>query len=91
MAFRVNYFFKCAALVQDVDGMMSISTEAAEARASLKEDRELVRTFEVSFPDCITIIVVFRHKTQFFSATMYELQSVITGRSAHGYPSIAQC
>jgi hypothetical protein len=35
--------------VQDVDGMMSISTEAAEARASLKDDRELVRTFEVSF------------------------------------------
>ncbi|CAM6087311.1 unnamed protein product [Calypogeia fissa] len=32
--------------LKDVDGMMSISTEAAEARASLKDDRELVRTFE---------------------------------------------
>jgi hypothetical protein len=33
--------------VQDVEGMMSISTEAAEARASLSDDRELLRTFEV--------------------------------------------
>ncbi|OAE20162.1 hypothetical protein AXG93_3818s1610 [Marchantia polymorpha subsp. ruderalis] len=32
--------------LKDVDGMMSISTEASEARASLKDDRELVRTFE---------------------------------------------
>lgn len=27
--------------------MMSISTEAAEARASLSDERELLRTFEV--------------------------------------------
>lgn len=33
--------------VQDVEGMMSISTEAAEARASLSDERELLRTFEV--------------------------------------------
>jgi hypothetical protein len=35
-------------IFQDVEGMMSISTEAAEARASLKDERELLRTFEVS-------------------------------------------
>lgn len=34
--------------VQDVEGMMSISTEAAEARASLSDEKELLRTFEVS-------------------------------------------
>jgi exocyst complex component 3 len=34
--------------LKDVEGMMSISTEAAEARASLKDERELLRTFEVS-------------------------------------------
>ena len=28
--------------------MMSISTEAAEARASLSDERELLRTFEVN-------------------------------------------
>jgi exocyst complex component 3 len=33
-------------IFQDVEGMMSISTEAAEARASLKDERELLRTFE---------------------------------------------
>ncbi|CAK9203206.1 unnamed protein product [Sphagnum jensenii] len=32
--------------LKDVEGMMSISTEAAEARASLKDERELLRTFE---------------------------------------------
>lgn len=32
--------------LRDVEGMMSISIEAAEARGSLKDDRELVRTFE---------------------------------------------
>jgi hypothetical protein len=34
--------------IQDVEGMMSISTEAAEARASLSDERELLRTFEVN-------------------------------------------
>lgn len=32
--------------VKDVEGMMSISVEAAEARESLSDDRELVHTFE---------------------------------------------
>jgi exocyst complex component 3 len=32
--------------LKDVEGMMSISTEAAEARASLSDERELLRTFE---------------------------------------------
>eukprot|EP00249_Psilotum_nudum_P022154 c28394_g1_i1 orf=59-2332(+) len=32
--------------LKDVEGMMSISVEAAEARDSLSDDRELVRTFE---------------------------------------------
>lgn len=32
--------------LKDVEGMMSIASEAAEAHASLEDDRELVRTFE---------------------------------------------
>ncbi|XP_024516551.1 exocyst complex component SEC6 isoform X1 [Selaginella moellendorffii] len=32
--------------LKDVEGMMSISVEAAEARASLNDDKELVTTFE---------------------------------------------
>ncbi|KAJ7285413.1 hypothetical protein O6H91_Y335000 [Diphasiastrum complanatum] len=32
--------------LKDVEGMLSISVEASEARASLSDDRELVRTFE---------------------------------------------
>jgi exocyst complex component 3 len=35
--------------LQDVEGMMSISTEAAEARASLEDEKELLHTFEVSY------------------------------------------
>ncbi|CAM6002290.1 unnamed protein product [Sphagnum balticum] len=32
--------------LKDVEGMMSISTEAAEARASLEDEKELLHTFE---------------------------------------------
>lgn len=40
--------------MQDVEGMMSISTEAAEARASLSDERELLRTFEVNdYPNLV--------------------------------------
>ncbi len=35
--------------LQDVEGIMSISTEAAEARASLEDEKELLLTFEVSY------------------------------------------
>ena len=33
---------------QDAEGMLSIQTEANEARASLADERELVKTYEVS-------------------------------------------
>ena len=33
--------------MQDVEGMMSISVEAAEAEDSLSDDREIVSTYEV--------------------------------------------
>lgn len=33
--------------MQDIEGMMSISVEAAEARESLSDDKELINTYEV--------------------------------------------
>ena len=39
--------------------MMSISTEAAEARASLSDEKELLRTFEVS--DWVLIALLLLH------------------------------
>lgn len=39
--------------------MMSISTEASEARASLKDDRELVRTFEVKTSGAVIQLMYF--------------------------------
>lgn len=36
-----------AQFCQDVGGMMSISVEAAAARDSLSDDRELIHTYEV--------------------------------------------
>lgn len=38
---------------QDVEGMMSISVEAAAARESLSDDKEIVNTYEVvEFSSC---------------------------------------
>lgn len=39
--------------LQDVEGMMSISVEAAEARDSLSDDKELISTYEVELCCCI--------------------------------------
>lgn len=37
-------------LLQDVEGMMSISVEAAAARSSLEDNTELINTYEVDTP-----------------------------------------
>lgn len=39
--------------LQDVEGMMSISTEAAAARSSLNDDKELINTYEVDISVCL--------------------------------------
>ena len=44
------YYF--IVLLQDVQGMMSISTEAAAARSSLNDDNELINTYEVDISVC---------------------------------------
>jgi len=34
--------------MQDIEGMMSISVEASEARESLSDDKELINTYEAN-------------------------------------------
>lgn len=47
---NMPYYF--VVLFQDVQGMMSISTEAAAARSSLNDDKELINTYEVGISVC---------------------------------------
>lgn len=45
--FMSTYLIPHSLFFQDVEGMMSISVEAAAARESLSDDKEIVNTYEV--------------------------------------------
>ena len=46
--------------MQDIEGMMSISVEASEARESLSDDKELINTYEANQdPSCLILVVIY--------------------------------